>query len=152
MDCKPQPISSEGSLRLSNVDKYRPVPCLNKSSFKEKPPAIEPKMGNSNSYNKMLTTFTHLSNHLDDLETIKKNLSFKKCILFSVDESDLSLENVKHWGNRHLSPLTLKSASACYQFPKSDQTQKEKEVFHFAIPMVCKFVLYQDIFINRRSN
>ena len=79
-------------------------------------------------------TCANLSYSLCDVVSTKKELSFQRFVLFSIEDSDMSLDNVKNWGNSHLSPLTLKTASVCCQFPSFDSDPKEKELIPFCFP------------------
>ena len=54
--------------------------------------------------------------------------------MFSAEDKDISLDSVKHWGKSCLSPLALKSASVCYQFPSFDDDPKKKELLPFCFP------------------
>ena len=80
------------------------------------------------------TTLANLSCYISDLEPVDEGNSFQKFVHISVDDCDFSVDNVKHWGNSHLSPLALKSASVSYQFPTYDHNRKEKELFPCCYP------------------
>ena len=81
-----------------------------------------------------LPNFSNLSYYLDDLNANKQDHSFQKFVLFSVDDTNISSNNVRNWGNSLLSPLTLKVGSVSYQFPTFDYDPREKELFPFCYP------------------